>query len=131
MLIKMLLRLLTLILLLISTSCCKEQQDIEVRNFNVLGQKATLNDDSDDYDVIRDYCCLGIIGENEASTLRTSESQRTSQRNFEKRKLTSDARARGSIVNKTFKLFCINRQTYCHYEKSGRSLLHFLCKLSI
>lgn len=127
----MIYRLLTLILLLISTSGCEVQRDVEVRDFDVNCQEAILDNETDDYDIIRDYCWFGIIGENEAPTLRTSESQRTSQRNFEKRKLTSDVRARVSIVNKTFKLFCINRQTYCHYEKSGRSLLHFLCKLSI
>ena len=127
----MIYKLLTLILLLISTSGCEVQRDVEVRNFDANCQEAILDNETDDYDVIRDYCWFGIIGENEAPTLRTSESQRTSQRNFEKRKLTSDARARVSNVNKTFKLFCINRQTYCHYEKSGRSLLHFLCKLSI
>jgi len=120
----MIYRLLTLILLLILTSGCEVQRDVEVRNFDANCQEAILDNETDD-------CWFGIIGENEAPTLRTSESQRTSQRNFEKRKLTSDARARVSIVNKTFKLFCNNRQTYCHYEKSGRSLLHFLCKLSI
>lgn len=127
----MIYRLLTLVLLLISTSGCEVQRDVEVRNFDANCQEAILDNETDDYDVIRDYCWFGIIGENEAPTLRTSESQRTSQRNFEKRKLTSDVRARVASINKTFKLFCINRQTYCHYEKSGRSLLHFLCKLSI
>jgi hypothetical protein len=127
----MLLRLLTLILLLISTSCCKEQQDIEVRNFNVLGQKAPLNDDSDDYDVIRDYCWFGIIGENEAPVLRTPARQRNSQRNFEKRKLAFEALTKFSFVNKILNIFRGERQMHSHLKNSGRSLLYFLCKLSL
>lgn len=90
-----------------------------------------MDDDSDDYGVIRDYCWLGIIGENDAPTLRTSPSPRTSQRTFEKRKLAFDALSKVTIDNNTFKISRIERQTYCHYEKSGRSLLHFVCKLSI
>ncbi len=127
----MLLRLLTLVLLLISTSGCEVRRDVEVRDFDVIGQVSTIEDSNDDYDVIRDYCWVGIVGENDAPALRTSPSQRTSQRNFEKRKLTFDALTKVSIINNTLKIFRIERQTYCHYEKSGRSLLHFLCKLSI
>lgn len=127
----MLLRLLTLVLLLISTSGCEMQRGVEVRVFDANCQVATLDDDSDDYGVIRDYCWLGIIGENDAPTLRTSPSPRTSQRTFEKRKLAFDALSKIAIDNNTFKISRIERQTYCHYEKSGRSLLHFVCKLSI
>ncbi len=126
----MLLRLLTLILLLISTSGC-ERRGVEVGDFDVNCQVSTIEDDSDDFDVIRDYCWFGIVGENDAPALRTSPSGRTSQRNFEKRKLTFDALSKVSIVNNTFKIFRIERQTYCHYEKSGRSLLYFVCKLLI
>ena len=127
----MLLRLLTLVLLLISTSGCEVRRDVEVRDFDVIGQVSTIEDGNDDYDVIRDYFWVGIVGENDAPALRTSPSQRTSQRNFEKRKLVLDALTKDAVVNKTFKTFRNERQTYCHYEKSGRSLLHFLCKLSI
>ena len=127
----MLLRLLILMLLLISTSCCKEQQDVGVSNFDVFGQKATLNDDSDDYDVIRDYCWFGIIGENDAPTLRTPARQRTSPRNFEKRKLTFQALTKVSIVNKILNIFRGEPQMHNHLTNSGRSLLYFLCKLSI
>ncbi len=127
----MLLRLLTLVLLLISTSGCEGRRSVEVRDFDVNCQLSTIEDGNGDYDVIRDYCWVGIVGENDAPALRTSPSQRTSQRNFEKRKLVLDALTKVAVVNKSFKIFRNERQTFCHYEKSGRSLLHFLCKLSI
>ncbi|MBO7567467.1 MAG: hypothetical protein J6T60_10290 [Bacteroidales bacterium] len=127
----MLLRLLTLVLLLISTSGCEGRRGVEVRDFDVNCQEAMLEDSNDDYDIIRDCTWVGIISTDEAPALRTPARQRTSQRNFEKRKLVLDALTKVAVVNKTFKIFRNERQTYCHYEKSGRSLLHFLCKLSI
>ncbi|MBO7463991.1 MAG: hypothetical protein J6T96_15500 [Bacteroidales bacterium] len=127
----MILRLLTLILLLISASGCEGRRGVEVRDFDVNCQEAMLEDSNDDYDIIRDCTLVGIISTDEAPALRTPARQRTSQRNFEKRKLVLDALTKVAVVNKTFKIFRNERQTYCHYEKSGRSLLHFLCKLSI
>ncbi len=127
----MLLRLLTLVFLWVSMSGCEMRQDVEAGNFDVDSHEATLQDDSDDIDAIR--CCnwFGIITTNDSPVLRTVSKQRNSQRVFEKRRLLLDTLTRFLFVNTSLKHFAYERQQYCYLAKSGRSLLYFLCKLSI
>ncbi len=130
-LVNMLLRLLILVFLWVSMSGCEMRRDIEIGSIDVDSCGAILQDDSDDMDAIR--CCnwFGIVSANDAPVLRTVGKQRTTQRVLEKRRLLWDTLVRFSFVNTTLKHFAHERQQYCYLIKSGRSLLYFLCKLSI
>jgi hypothetical protein len=127
----MFLRLLTLLLLLVSTSGCDVQHGVDDRDFDVVGQEASLNDDSNVLNLIRNCNWYGILSTNETPVLRTPARQRTLQRIYEKRKFIFNALTRLSVANKILRIFCGERQMYSHLVNSGRSLLYFLCKLSI
>ena len=127
----MFLRLLILVLLLISTSCHELGRDVEVRVDVANGQESVLRNDDTDFDYIHDYNWAGILCTNDAPVLRTVSRQRNTQRVFDKRKWLPGTSFKFVFTNCLIKCYNNARQLYCHQSKSGRSLLHFLCKLSI
>lgn len=126
----MLLRLITLLLLLVSTSCHDVRQDVETWCGDVDGY-GLLQDDDSDSNYVYDCNCFGIVSSNDAPAVRTVSRHRTTQRIVEKRRMLSESMARFACDNVALKFFAGERHLYCCLEKSGRSLLHFLCKLSI
>ena len=128
---EMFLRLLILVLLLISTSCHELGRDVEVRVDVANGQESVLRNDDTDLDYIHDYNWAGILCTNDAPVLRTVSRQRNTQRVFDKRKWLPGTSLKFVFTNCLIKCYNNARQLYCHQSKSGRSLLHFLCKLSI
>jgi len=120
----MVFRFLILLFLLPSTSCKDIKQDVENQ------YASTFQNDDTDCDFSRDYGWFGILTSDGTPVFRTVSRQRTSQRNFEKRKIFFDFLTGFSSENNTFKYFKKERRLYCHLVKSGRSLLNFICKLS-
>lgn len=122
-------RLLILLLILISTSCGDDRQDVEVNYVDNGFIKSWLNNTDNDNNLKDNYSWYAIVTDS-GQVLRTVSRQRTSQRTFEKRKPLWNTSLRIQTAQITFLYINRERIAYSQNAKSGRSLLNFLCKLT-
>lgn len=122
-------RLLILLLILISTSCGDDRQDVEVNYVDNGFIKSWLNNTDNDNNLKDNYSWYAIVTDS-GQVLRTVSRQRTSQRTFEKRKPLWNTSLRIQTAQITFLYINRERISYSQNAKSGRSLLNFLCKLT-
>ena len=122
-------RLLILLLILISTSCGDDRQDVEVNYVDNGFIKSWLNNTDNDNNLKDNYSWYAIVTDS-GQVLRTVSRQRTSQRTFEKRKPLWNTSLRIQTTQITFLYINRERIAYSQNAKSGRSLLNFLCKLT-
>ena len=122
-------RLLILLLILISTSCGDDRQDVEVNYVDNGFIKSWLNNTDNDNNLKDNYSWYAIVTDS-GQVLRTVSRQRTSQRTFEKRKPLWNTSLRIQTAQITFLYINRERISYSQNTKSGRSLLNFLCKLT-
>ena len=122
-------RLLILLLILISTSCGDDRQDVEVNYVDNGFIKSWLNNTDNDNNLKDNYSWYAIVTDS-GQVLRTVSRQRTSQRTFEKRKPLWNTSLRIQTAQITFLNINRERIAYSQNTKSGRSLLNFLCKLT-
>lgn len=122
-------RLLILLLILISTSCGDDRQDVVVNYVDNGFIKSWLNNTDNDNNLKDNYSWYAIVTDS-GQVLRTVSRQRTSQRTFEKRKPLWNTSLRIQTAQITFLYINRERISYSQNAKSGRSLLNFLCKLT-
>ncbi|MBP5368728.1 MAG: hypothetical protein J6Z01_09785 [Bacteroidales bacterium] len=122
-------RLLILLLILISTSCGDDRQDVVVNYVDNGFIKSWLNNTDNDNNLKDNYSWYAIVTDS-GQVLRTVSRQRTSQRTFEKRKPLWNTSLRIQTTQITFLYINRERIAYSQNAKSGRSLLNFLCKLT-
>lgn len=122
-------RLLILLLILISTSCGDDRQDVEVNYVDNGFIMSWLNNTDNDNNLKDNYSWYAIVTDS-GQVLRTVSRQRTSQRTFEKRKPLWNTSLRIQTAQITFLYINRERISYSQNAKSGRSLLNFLCKLT-
>lgn len=122
-------RLLILLLILISTSCGDDRQDVEVNYVDNGFIMSWLNNTDNDNNLKDNYSWYAIVTDS-GQVLRTVSRQRTSQRTFEKRKPLWNTSLRIQTAQITFLYINRERIAYSQNAKSGRSLLNFLCKLT-
>lgn len=122
-------RLLILLLILISTSCGDDRQDVEVNYVDNGFIKFWLNNTDNDNNLKDNYSWYAIVTDS-GQVLRTVSRQRTSQRTFEKRKPLWNTSLSIQTAQITFLYINRERIAYSQNAKSGRSLLNFLCKLT-
>ena len=122
-------RLLILLLILISTSCGDDRQDVEVNYVDNGFIKSWLNNTDNDNNLKDNYSWYAIVTDS-GQVLRIVSRQRTSQRTFEKRKPLWNTSLRIQTAQITFLYINRERIAYSQNAKSGRSLLNFLCKLT-
>ncbi|MBR4215332.1 MAG: hypothetical protein IKR94_08435 [Bacteroidales bacterium] len=122
-------RLLILLLILISTSCGDDRQNVEVNYVDNGFIMSWLNNTDNDNNLKDNYSWYAIVTDS-GQVLRIVSRQRTSQRTFEKRKPLWNTSLRIQTAQITFLYINRERIAYSQNAKSGRSLLNFLCKLT-